>query len=84
MDTALFLPPLRALELGVTGEVVDGVTSDACTVVHPRWAVLPLGFLWSIHFAQSLGEELRATGAADRIPLLRDLERKYHCQVRPR
>ena len=44
MDTALFLPPFRALELGVTGEVVDGVTSDASTMVHPRWAVLPLGF----------------------------------------
>ena len=40
----------------------------------PRLGAFELGFTeqWSLHFAQSLGEELTASEAADRTPLLRD------------
>ena len=63
---------LRAPKLCVTGQVADGVTLHASTMVHPCWAVLPMGFTGSLYSAQSLGEELTAAEAAERTPLLRD------------
>ena len=35
----LCLAPLRASELGVAGQIVDGVTLHASTMVHPCWRV---------------------------------------------
>ena len=58
------LAPLRASELGVAGQVVDG---SRCTL--PRWCIL-VGPCW-LH-RPDLREELTAADAAERIRLLRD------------
>ena len=58
----LCLAPLRASDLDVTVQVVDGVTLHASTMVHPCWAVLHIELTWSLHLAQSLGEELSNAG----------------------
>jgi hypothetical protein len=50
------LPPMEARHLGLTS--VDGISLASTDLVWPCLASLPMGFNWSMHFAQTAGENL--------------------------
>ena len=47
------LEELTAEELGVVGEEIDGRVCEAKDVLYPCCASLPIGFAWSLYFAQA-------------------------------
>ena len=49
--------PAKAEELHLVGKVVDGVTLKLGDHVWPCCRMLPMGFTWSLYFAQSIGEK---------------------------
>ena len=50
------LPPAPAQVLGATGQEVHGRPLGRTDAVTPCWAVLPMGFTWSLWFAQRINE----------------------------
>ncbi|CAK0868534.1 unnamed protein product, partial [Prorocentrum cordatum] len=65
------LPPVKAGAFGVTE--VEGIKVQTSTAIYPCWQVLPMGFSWSLYFAQRANEEVsRRSGALLRGPSLSD------------
>ena len=54
------LPPVPAKTLGLQGSWLHGRLLDASSPVTPGWAVLPMGFSWSLYFAQVANASLAA------------------------
>ncbi|CAK0856481.1 unnamed protein product, partial [Prorocentrum cordatum] len=55
------LPPVKAGAFGVTE--VGGAKAQASTAIYPCWQVLPMGFSWSLYFAQRANEEVSRRGS---------------------
>ncbi|CAK0845234.1 unnamed protein product [Prorocentrum cordatum] len=65
------LPPVKAGAFGVTE--VEGTKVQTSTAIYPCWQVLPMGFSWSLYFAQRANEEVsRRSSALLRGPGLSD------------
>ena len=46
--------------MGLDGAELDGCRLAGDTPVYPCWAVLPMGFSWSLYFAQAANAQLAA------------------------
>ncbi|CAK0828541.1 unnamed protein product, partial [Prorocentrum cordatum] len=65
------LPPVKAGAFGVTE--VEGTKVQTSTAIYPCWQALPMGFSWSLYFAQRANEEVsRRSSALLRGPGLSD------------
>ncbi|CAK0809789.1 unnamed protein product [Prorocentrum cordatum] len=56
------LPPVKAGAFGVTE--VEGAKVQTSTAIYPCWQVLPMGFSWSLYFAQRANEEVSRRSSA--------------------
>ena len=56
------LPPVKAGAFGVTE--VEGAKVRTSTAIYPCWQVLPMGFSWSLYFAQRANEEVSRRSSA--------------------
>eukprot|EP00959_Pyramimonas_sp_CCMP1952_P127177 2660314-Pyramimonas_sp.AAC.1 len=56
------LPPVKAGAFGVSE--VEGTKVRASTAIYPCWQVLPMGFSWSLYFAQRANEEVSRRSSA--------------------
>ena len=67
MSPYFCFPALTAAELGIVGVTLDGKVLEASDVVYPCAGPCPMGFSWSLYFAQHGGE-----GLLKEQPRLRD------------
>ena len=54
------LPAVPAKLLNVTGVLWGGEVLEADSLVIPAWGVLPMGFNWSLYFAEDINSERAA------------------------
>ena len=63
MSPYFCLDPIRARDVGLGGTELDGKTLAAEDVVYPCASSFPMGFSWSLFFAQGAGEKACQTAA---------------------
>ncbi|CAK0831182.1 unnamed protein product [Prorocentrum cordatum] len=56
------LPPVKVGAFGVAE--VEGAKVQTSTAIYPCWQVLPMGFSWSLYFAQRANEEVSRRSSA--------------------
>eukprot|EP00972_Heterocapsa_arctica_P042107 6207381-Heterocapsa_arctica.AAC.1 len=66
------LPQVPACVVGLGGSTLDGRVLQHDDGVYPCWAVLPMGFTWSLYNAQRANERLASAGIPARVPLFHD------------
>ena len=82
-DWFCLVPTFTARELGIVGEVINGITLGPDHVVSVASAMAPMGFSWSLYFAQRTSEHIFAASLGRDSTLFNDMSAPLVLDPRP-